>query len=320
MKIKIVIPTYNRREKLKRILDILCEQTDKNFIVTILDNNSEYDSFKLIEEFINILEIKIIKKQINTGMADNIATAFTVYNDGWMWLLGDDDLILKTSIETIRKKIMNEKNNIFMYKYALNSKEEKEINTLEELIDFYDQKKDSKGSLIFMGNNIYNLNVIKEYIPYIFKYSYTQIPHIIFILFVLKDKKSSISILNEEIIKYEIPSKKERHKIGVFLGLSTIFHVNLLLNKEYQKKFIKIFTTAHYLRIFEIVGSDPSFFNLRFLKYIYINQYKYFLNFFNKILYKLLLIFFKFSIFRKLILKIFNFLEEKYIERIRKNN
>lgn len=320
MKIKIVIPTYNRREKLKRILDVLCEQTDKNFIVTILDNNSEYDSFKLIEKFINILEIRIIKKQVNTGMADNIATAFTVYNDGWMWLLGDDDLILKTSIETIRKNIINGKNNIFMYKYALNSKEEKEINTLEELIDFYDQKKDSKGSLIFMGNNIYNLNVIKEYIPYIFKYSYTQIPHIIFILFVLKDKKSSISILNEEIIKYEIPSKKERHKIGVFLGLSTIFHVNLLLNKEYQKKFIKIFTTTHYLRIFEIVGSDPSFFNLRFLKYIYINQYTYFLNFFDKILYKLLLIFFQFSIFRKLLLKIFNFLEEKYIERIRKNN
>ena len=45
MKIKIVIPTYNRREKLKRILEVLCEQTDKNFIVTILDNNSEYDNF-----------------------------------------------------------------------------------------------------------------------------------------------------------------------------------------------------------------------------------------------------------------------------------
>ncbi len=320
MKIKIVIPTYNRREKLKRVLGMLCEQTDKNFTITILDNNSEYDSFKLIEEFINILEIKVIKKRINTGMADNIATAFTLFNEGWMWLLADDDLILNTSVETIRKNITNQKTNIFVYKYALNSKREKEIGTLEELVDFYDQKNDSKGSLIFMGNNVYNLNIVSEYISYIFKYSYTQIPHIIPILFILKDKKSSMCILNEKIIKYEIPDKNERHKVDVFLGLSTSFHPNLSLSKNYQKKFIKIFTSTHYLRMFEIIGRDPSSFNLKFLKYIYRNQYTFFLNIFDKLLYKSLLIFFKFSVFRKLILNIFDSLEKKYIEKIRENN
>ena len=48
--LSVVIPTYNRKERLLNVLNILKKQTNQNFLVIISDNNSNYDVEKTILE------------------------------------------------------------------------------------------------------------------------------------------------------------------------------------------------------------------------------------------------------------------------------
>ena len=74
MFISIFVPTGNRAESLKKVLDSLCAQTYKNFEVIIVDYKSRDDVFEVIKNYKNLLDIKIInQKEKGLSKAANLA-------------------------------------------------------------------------------------------------------------------------------------------------------------------------------------------------------------------------------------------------------
>ncbi|MDD5005788.1 MAG: glycosyltransferase family 2 protein [Candidatus Omnitrophica bacterium] len=90
MKISIVIPTYNRRDNLARLLESLKKQTYKNFEVVIVDACSTDGTDMLPDEFKDSLAIKYIVQK-GKGFTDAVNTGIQV-SSGEIFLRADDDI------------------------------------------------------------------------------------------------------------------------------------------------------------------------------------------------------------------------------------
>ena len=110
MILSVMIPTYNRKEKLIRTLSALSTQTFKDFGIIISDNNSNYS---IENEILHKYEvdfrksIKVHHNRVNVGLSLNMAGLFTLCPTEWAWFLGDDDIIFDDSVEKIVNIINN---------------------------------------------------------------------------------------------------------------------------------------------------------------------------------------------------------------------
>ncbi len=67
-KIGLVTITYNSAHVLRGFLDSVLNQTFQNFVVYIIDNNSEDETFNILKEYSDD-RIVIIKNTENVGVA-----------------------------------------------------------------------------------------------------------------------------------------------------------------------------------------------------------------------------------------------------------
>lgn len=92
-KTTIIIPTYNRLEKLKQTLDALCNQTFKEFEVIIIDDGSKNDTFSKISQISTLYPYNIsCYTQQNSGASKALNNGISKVNSGLIILL-DDDII-----------------------------------------------------------------------------------------------------------------------------------------------------------------------------------------------------------------------------------
>lgn len=92
--ISIIIPTYKRVDRLRKLLDSICNQTYKNFEVIIIDDNSpNLDSYKvLVDEYMEKLDdLKFLVNENNMGApySRNRGIMESKYN--LLALVDDDD-------------------------------------------------------------------------------------------------------------------------------------------------------------------------------------------------------------------------------------
>jgi len=105
----IAIPTYNRSYFLGLLLEsIYFQLTNINLPVGVVvyDNNSTDDTSDVVDRFKNQgWQLEYIKNEDNIGADRNIAKAFIDSNGDYVWIVGDDDILLPGSIESIIKLI-----------------------------------------------------------------------------------------------------------------------------------------------------------------------------------------------------------------------
>jgi glycosyltransferase involved in cell wall biosynthesis len=102
MELSICIPTYNRGKHINNCLNsILINQLNNDFEIIISDNGSTDNTEYVVSEYIDKLPIKYFKNIENIGIPRNFINAVSKANGKFIWLLGDDDLLLKDSIESI---------------------------------------------------------------------------------------------------------------------------------------------------------------------------------------------------------------------------
>ena len=110
-KLKIILITYNRRNKLQETLNnILADNSPiKNFDITVLDNASTDGSSELLEEYCKkYSNLKHIRHRINIGGNANICRAFeygAVSGKEYVWVLCDDDKYDFDNWEEVEKRI-----------------------------------------------------------------------------------------------------------------------------------------------------------------------------------------------------------------------
>lgn len=98
--VSINITTYNRREKLKKALDSVVNQTYKNLEIIIADNHSQDSTEELCREYAaNDSRIKYFRHNENIGMTANCNFTVTQSNGEYRFGLCDDDWIDLDCIE-----------------------------------------------------------------------------------------------------------------------------------------------------------------------------------------------------------------------------
>ena len=103
-KLSICIPTFNRYECLNNCLNsilIAKENYNFEFEVCISDNCSKDDIEPLIKKYENFFNIKFNKNESNLGLGVNILKAVSLADGEFVWILGNDDLLLPETFKHI---------------------------------------------------------------------------------------------------------------------------------------------------------------------------------------------------------------------------
>ena len=108
MKISICIPTYNRANHLANCLNsiIICKsRSNLKFQVCVSDNHSTDDTENVIRDAQSSIDIKYHKNTSNLGHARNYLNVVDMACGDFIWLIGDDDLLMPHAIEELYKLI-----------------------------------------------------------------------------------------------------------------------------------------------------------------------------------------------------------------------
>ena len=127
MVLSICIPNFNRAKCLNNCLNsILISKlkSEINFEVCVSDNNSSENIEKIIEKFNSKLNIKFNRNKKNLGLGQNILNAVSMASGEFVWMLGNDDLLLPESLSTIDRLIKKNQDVDFFFvnSYNYNSK------------------------------------------------------------------------------------------------------------------------------------------------------------------------------------------------------
>lgn len=117
-KLSICIPTYNRVEHLADCLNsiVLCNaQSEFKFEICVSDNNSNDGTEDVVRQTQTVLDIKYHKNTSNLGIPRNFLNVVSMAKGDFVWLLGDDDLLMPNAIVELYSLIENHPNVDFFY-------------------------------------------------------------------------------------------------------------------------------------------------------------------------------------------------------------
>lgn len=118
MKISICIPTYNRAPHLANCLNSIIKNKKRfsgDFQVCVSDNCSTDDTEEVVRRAQADIEIKYHKNNENMGIPRNFLNVVEMAKGEFVWLIGDDDLLLPCAIEEIINLIDAHKEVDFFY-------------------------------------------------------------------------------------------------------------------------------------------------------------------------------------------------------------
>ena len=127
LKLSICIPTFNRAKYLNNLLNSIYITKSPflaNTEICISDNNSSDKTENVVKSFDDKLNINYKKQKTNIGLAKNILKVVDLAKGEFVWILGDDDLILKNSFEKINKIFKSNADVDFIYVNAYNISKE----------------------------------------------------------------------------------------------------------------------------------------------------------------------------------------------------
>ena len=253
--ISIVIPTYNRKKQLSQQLNsIFNEDLSCIYEVIVLDNNSDYDIYEELNQYSNT-NFRIVRNSFNVRMSTNIMNSFLHCKTKWMWILSDDDEICKGAIKIVHNNIKTNKHAGYI-KFSTDGtgsvglESKSEVKSLEEFIKYYSSDKLIRGgNAVFLSNGVFNLENLYPFLGYGFEFSYTYISFLIPVLLGL-NKGIPVVFIDEKIVIYHIPKNGTWPFDEVALGLSTLSHVPLNLEKHYFKNLLNIFMIVKFKKLF----------------------------------------------------------------------
>lgn len=240
----IVIPTYNRKERLlKQLQSILSQQDSDKVNILICDNCSNYPVKDMIIQEIGDKEnVEVISNKYNVGGDANIAMTFLRCKTKWMWLLSDDDETTSNSIHIVLKDIENNPD-IGYFKYSIENfvpYEERQVSSLEDFVDYYHYGKYTGGNLIFMSNNVYNLEVIGPCYRNSLMQSFCRISQLLPVFNMLNEGLGSAMFMASPIVKYRKPEKGSAwNMVDVSVGIASIPLMKLGLDKEHSRRLMR---------------------------------------------------------------------------------
>lgn len=104
MKLSICIPTYNRADHLANCLHSIISNRSRlklDFQVCVSDNASTDHTAQVVQDAQKELAITYQRNPANIGLAGNFLKVVELAEGEFVWLLGDDDLLLPDALERL---------------------------------------------------------------------------------------------------------------------------------------------------------------------------------------------------------------------------
>lgn len=254
-KITIGIPTYNRKNELLRLLkSIESENLDDVYEVLICDNKSNFSIETEILAYLSSsfqAKCRIFKNSVNIGGHGNIKNLYIHCHSKWLWMIGDDDQVTKGCLDIISHDIKKYPD-CTQFRYSIETsingviaeelEDDYEMKSLGDFINYYTCKTRSKGNLIFMSNNVINMEKMSPYIQYAFTYN-PPISQIIPALVGLDNKAIEVRYRNKIVCRYVHPeSGTQWNLFRVMLTMSNMCQIPWKsLDSSLYAKFMEIF-------------------------------------------------------------------------------
>lgn len=284
-KLTIVITTYNRKVALIKMLkSIEIQGKIDQYDLIISDNHSDYDVKQWVKDNVSQTffgNIEFIIRPYNIGGDLNIAFSFQQCKTKWMWLLSDDDTVTVDSISTILRDIEKYKNDVTL-KYSIKGYErnlDTTANTFDGFLDYYLNNKHSAGEMIFMCNNVFNIEALNSYLEYAFMAADTYMSQLVPMFYSLINDNGVVRFCPEYIVEYGLSGKASYNLGKANIGFSNII-MFLDLNKEQSNKIRILFRPKRQYDLLVIFQNQKNSYMKRYMYRKYFNEY---LSFFNLI-------------------------------------
>ena len=118
IKLSICIPTYNRAAHLSNCLkSIVSMRKPKGFQfeICISDNGSNDNTKEIVNNAKKDIDINYNRNESNLGIARNFLKVVSMAKGEFVWLIGDDDLLLPHTLDTLKVLFKNHKTVNFFY-------------------------------------------------------------------------------------------------------------------------------------------------------------------------------------------------------------
>lgn len=242
----VLIPTYNRKEGLIKLLRSLETQGHyDSYKILISDNHSNYDIHGSLKESLSsdfLCIIRVNSWSFNTEMATNISIPFLLVDTEWCWMISDDDTIVDGALETILSEI--EKNpDVLAIKNSITGflpHRDCRIHNIKEFVDYYSEDG-RNGELIYLSM-VYNLKNLQPYLSKLTEYSHTYVSFLIPIMFGVIDGKS-ILFSSIQAIDYNNDASdnwSQKRYVKVALGIRSFIDIEFPCDFYYIEKFYKV--------------------------------------------------------------------------------
>lgn len=234
MKLSIIIPVFNEKNTIVKLLDIIEEQKFVDKQIILVDDSSIDNSLNLIKEYKFKSEFKILEHQKNEGKGACIKTA-KKHITGDIVLIQDADLEYNPEdYYKLLKPILENKTNVVYGSRVLNKKRYENKFFTSKIRIFFNH------ALTIISNLINNQNLTDAHTCYkVFRKS-------LFDIIILKENgfsfcpeiTSKISKLNEKIVEVPIEyigrSYEEGKKIKLKDGISALLALIIygIINKK----------------------------------------------------------------------------------------
>ena len=118
IKVSVIVPVYNTELYLERCLNSILNQTFKDIELIIVNDNSNDNSHKIIETFINEnTNIKYIDNKENKGVSNCRNEAIKISSGEYILFIDSDDYLDENMIETMYNEASNNDLDIAMCGY-----------------------------------------------------------------------------------------------------------------------------------------------------------------------------------------------------------
>lgn len=201
----VSIPTWDREDNLKLILERLAPQLDEDCIVNIIVNNSSYNVDSMVESVMDRIcqfDYKIYTNRENIGGSANVVECFRKCNTQWNFIIGDSKLPSLDVINTLKRQIVSMPNVFFVNYYypsidhSVRDKSSVVCSNMEFLSNM-----GSFGNVILLGNSLYSNHIVKKYIGQAYQYLNSWSPQFAIVVLAMRDGKKEILLSNNSVIE-----------------------------------------------------------------------------------------------------------------------
>lgn len=278
VKLTIVITTYNRKTALISMLKSIeiQGQIDKYNLI-ISDNHSDYDVKQWVKDNVSqtfFENIEFVIRPYNIGGDLNIAFSFQQCKTKWMWLLSDDDTVTGDSLAIIASDIEKYKDDVTL-KYSIKGYErnlETTANTFDGFLDYYLYNNHSAGEMIFMCNNVFNIEALNAYLGYAPMAANTYMSQLVPMFYSLIYDNGVVRFCPEYIVEYGLSRKVSYNSCKANIGFSNII-MFFDLDKKQAKKIRTLFRHKRQYDLLVIFQEQKNSYMKKYMYRKYFNEY-----------------------------------------------